>query len=306
MNPARLIVADRLRPFNRWAPRGYGFLYKLLLGKYSDGESDPELKQKLARRYRVFFDRKLDAYVVADLADWTSRSHYYRGVHYDRNVPLLIDRLLTRGGTFFDVGANRGIHSLHAARVLDGRGHVFSFEPNPATFDELKAHLTINKISNCTAFNIGIAAASAELELNLFKDDHSGTCSFLASGEVASTVSVPVRPLDDVVDAKALQGPIFVKIDVEGYEHEVLKGMKRILARHDVTVLCELTDRWLLKLGSSVESVMADMASHGYRILYPKVRYRHVATEILDLLPESPHEAGRQFDAVFVRAGAAV
>lgn len=304
MTPTRFTVAEQLRPIHRWAPRGYGFFYKLLLGKhYGDYPGDKELKRNLGQRYRVFRDKNLGAYVCADLGDWASRAHYFKGIYYDRTVPLLIDHLLAGGGTFVDVGANRGMHTLHAAKVLGARGHVYSYEPNPDTFDVLKAHLVMNQLRNCTPVNIGIADVTTELKLNLFSDDHSGTCSFIVSADVAKTVAVPVRPLDAVLDAASLIGPVLVKIDVEGFEHQVLKGMTSLLSRPDVTVICELTDAWLRKTGSSVDAVVVDMAKHGYRMLLPQIRYRYWLKEIIDLQPldTPPHE--RQFDAVFVRTG---
>ena len=302
MTPTRLNIAELVRPINRWAPRGYGFFYKLLLGKhYGDYPGDNEIKQKLDLRYRVFRDDNLGAYVCADLGDWAGRAHYYKGIYYDRIVPLLIDRLLLAGGTFVDVGANRGLHTLHAARVLGSRGHVYSFEPHPETFEVLKAHLVMNQLRNCTPFNIGISEINAELALNMFNDDHSGTCSFVTSGEVTKTVLVPVHPLDEVLDAASLTGPILVKIDVEGFEHQVLKGMAQLLSRPDTTVICELTDEWLRKTGSSVDAVMVDMSKHGYRLLLPEVRYRHWLKEVLILKSASTPPNVRQFDAVFVR-----
>lgn len=302
MTPIRLRIAELVRPIHRWAPRGYGLSYRLLLGKYfGDYPGDRELKQGLDQRYRVFRDNNLGAYVCADLGDWASRAHYYKGIYYDRTVPLLIDRLLADGGTFVDVGANRGLHTLYAARILGSRGHVYSFEPNPETFDILKAHLVMNQLHNCTPANIGIAHAAAELKLNMFNDDHSGTCSFVASGDIARTVSVPVLPLDEVLANESLRGPVLVKIDVEGFEHQVLKGMEKILARHDVTVICELTDEWLRKTGSSISFVMADMATRGYRMLLPKICYRQLIKEVIHLQPVDIPPNDRQFDAVFVR-----
>lgn len=302
MTPTRLALAELVRPIHRWAPRGYGFFYKLLLGQHYGGyPGDKELKQRLVQRYRVFRDHNLGAYVCADLGDWASRAHYYKGIYYDRSVPLLIDRLLVAGGSFVDVGANRGLHTLYAARVLGSRGHVYSFEPHPETFAVLQAHLVMNQVRNCTPSNIGVADVAAELRLNLFSDEHSGTCSFVASGEVAKTVLVPVRPLDEVLDAASLAGPVLVKIDVEGFEHLVLKGMTQLLARPDTTVICELTDEWLRKTGSSAAAVVADMARHGYRMLLPEVRYRYWLKEALALQPLDTPPNEPQFDAIFVR-----
>ncbi|TWT46078.1 Methyltransferase domain protein [Phycisphaerae bacterium RAS1] len=275
-----------------------------MLGRnYGDYPGDPELKRTLARRQRVFWDSNLGAYVQADLGDWSCRQHYFKGVYHDRIVPLLIDALLSDGGTFIDIGANRGIHTLHAARVLRGRGRVLAFEPNPATFDVLRAHLTINQISHCTTFNMGLAAEAGELRLNSFADDHSGTCSFVESGAVTASVSVPVRRLDDVLAADELAGPVLVKIDVEGFEHEVLRGMEQTLRRNDLAVVCEVTDEWLRKTGSSAAGLIEHLTSRGFRGRLPRVRYVSLLREGLELheLREIPE--GPQFDAVFAREG---
>jgi FkbM family methyltransferase len=303
MTPPRLRFAEFFRPIYRWAPRGYGFFYKLLLGNYYSGyPADPELKRVLDRRFRVFWDKYLQAYIYVDIGDWACRAHYFKGIYYDRIVPLLIDRILsTNGGVFLDIGANRGMHTLYAARVLGKKGKVYAFEPNPSTFEVLKAHLTINQIENCIPMNIGISSAEDVLRLNMFSDYHSGTCSFVSSSEVVAEVAVPVRRLDDVVDADALVGPVLVKIDVEGFEHNVLQGMTRILARPDVTVICELTDAWLRQTGSSAHALVADMVSRGFKPMLPRVEYVHWIRECLVMEPLGEHPSGPQFDAVFVR-----
>lgn len=306
MTPIRLRLAEMFRPIRHWAPRGYGFIYgRLMSERFVNFKGDPELKQRLDHRarYKVFYDEYLGANVCTDLGDWASRAHYFEGIYYDRTVPMLIDRVLSGGGTFIDVGANRGLHSLYAGRVLGSRGHVYSFEPNPETFEVLKAHLTMNQVRNCTPINIGISDTDAELKLNLFNDGHSGTCSFVASRQVVEAVSVPVRPLDEVLDATTLAGPLLIKIDVEGFEHRVLKGMKRFLARTDATVICELTDEWLRQAGSSADALVADMVDSGYRVTVPHVRYRHLVKEYLDLKPFDTLPRASQTDVVFARNG---
>lgn len=304
LTPWRIKLAECLRPIRRWAPRGYGFIYRQVLGRYyGDYPGDPELKRTLSRRYRVFWDYNLRAYVQADLGDWACRQHYYKGVYHDRIVPLLVDAILADGGTFIDIGANRGIHTLYAARVLGDRGTVLAFEPNPSTFDVLRAHLTINQIANCTTFNLGLAAEPGELALNAFGDDHSGTCSFVPSAKVSASVAVPVRRFDDVVDVGGLRGPVLVKIDVEGYEHEVLRGMERALQREDLAIVCEVTDAWLKMTGSSAESLIEHLAAFGLRAHLPSVRYVSLLREGLALRELRGIPSGPQFDAFFKRSG---
>jgi FkbM family methyltransferase len=296
-------VAECFRPIRAWAPRGYGFLYKRLLGEYYGSfRSDPEVKQRLEQRNRVIRDRYLGAYVCVDLGDWAGREHYFKGIYYDRTVPLLVDRIFSGGrGTFIDVGANRGMHTLYAARSLQRGGRVYSFEPNPETFEVLKAHLVMNRIRNCVPVQAGLADSRAELSLNLFADDHSGTCSFVPSAEVARTVKVPVLALDETLDPDSLEGPVFVKIDVEGFEHRAAKGMPRLLGRPDVTVLCEVTDEWLRAAGSSAEGLVGYMRSLGYELQFPEIRYDYWVRERLEMTALGSAPQLQQFDAVFTR-----
>jgi FkbM family methyltransferase len=290
-------MAEFFRPIRAWAPRGYGYLYKRLMGEYYGSfRSDPDIKQ----RHKVIRDRYLGAYVCVDLGDWAGREHYFKGIYYDRTVPLLIDRIFPEGrGTFIDVGANRGLHALYAARALQRAGRVYAFEPNPETFEVLKAHLVMNRLRNCVPVQAGLADAKAELLLNLFADDHSGTCSFVASAEVVSTVAVPVLVLDEALAPASLEGPVFVKIDVEGFEHRALKGMPRLLDRPDVTVLCEVTDEWLRAAGSSADALVGDMQSRGYELQFPEIRYDYLVRERLALKSLVSAPKLQQFDAVF-------
>lgn len=301
MMPWRLQIAELIRPIRLWTPRGYGFIYKKLLGYYYNYPADAGLKESLEKRHRVFYDNFLQAYVYVDIGDWACRAHYFKGIYYDRTVPLLIDRLLTDGGTFIDVGANRGIHTLYASKILGDKGRVYAFEPHPVTFEVLKAHLIINGIKNCTPFNIGVSKEEGTLNLNMFADEHSGTCSFVNSGEVFESVSVPIQNLDRMLEVKSLRGPLLIKIDVEGYEHHVLEGMESLLERSDINIVCEITDQWLRQAGASAASLFEFLMSRGFSAYLPNLTYRNIIKENLDLILLNNIPDERQFDVVFMR-----
>lgn len=68
----------------------------------------------------------------------------------------MIDSCLSDGGTFVDIGANRGIHTVYAAKRLQGKGVVYAFEPHPKTFKVLEAHLTMNQIEERRSVQCGL------------------------------------------------------------------------------------------------------------------------------------------------------
>lgn len=304
MDSFRMVIAELFRPYSKWTPRGYGFVYRLLLGSYyGNYPADSWLKKTLICRHRVFWDSTIRANVYVDIGDWACRMHYFQGIYYDRIVPALINRILKNGGTFIDVGANRGIHSLCAAVALKGKGQVIAFEPHPTTFGVLKAHMVINGVANCELKNMGLAAEKGELFLNAFSDDHSGTCSFLATSEIAEQVTVPVSTLDDEIEIDHVSGPILLKIDVEGFEHLVIQGANSLLEREDVTVVCEVTDKWLKQAGSSAHQLYEDMIARGYKPFLPSIRFKSLIFESLELQSINELPNRRQFDIVFIKKG---
>jgi FkbM family methyltransferase len=300
----RLAAAELMRPLVCWMPRGSARAYRMLLGPVgSTFHGDAPVREVLRDRRRVFYDRHIDAYVEVDLADWAQRWHYFRGVYYDKFVPLLISQFLPCGGTFLDIGANRGIHTLYACRTLGRAGRVYAFEPNPRTCRVLESHLSMNLIENCEVFNVGLGDEPGELPLNLFEDRHSGTCSFVATAPVMQKCIVPVRTLDSMADCLNLTKPILAKIDTEGYELKVLRGMGSILVQENVVVICEVTDPWLRKLGSSACELFAMMADHGFKAYRPETHFAGLISEKLLLrpCPQPPDEFS--VDVVFAKEG---
>jgi FkbM family methyltransferase len=272
---ARFECAALLRPLLYRLPRGYGLAYRLLLGPMcSTYRGDALLKDKLSSRYRVFYDRHLACNVLADVGDAGSRNHYVLGRYYESFVPLIISSCLKESDTFIDVGANRGVHTMFASRYLSS-GHVFAFEPNPRTFQVLQAHLTMNALNNCRIYNVGLSDENGTLELNLFADDAPSGCSFIDKGEnlVKQRFTVPVQRLDDVLGPIAPGGRVLIKIDTEGFEHHVIRGMEQLLENHQVAIVTEIVNDWLQKAGSSAQALFDDLVGRGFRAYRCSTRF---------------------------------
>jgi FkbM family methyltransferase len=301
----RLRLACLLRPILGRVPRGYGKAYGYLLGR--EGSSylaDPYFKQNLERRHRIFYDRHIGCYVLADLGDATSRNHYVLGRYYENFIPLLIRRLLEPGDTFIDIGANRGVHTMFAARYLrDGR--VISFEPHPPTFRILQAHVTINHLGNCELHNIGLSDEEGTLELRLFADDAPSGCSFIDKGygRVQRTFAVPIRRLEDVLGGEPPKTNTLIKVDTEGFDHRVTRGMGRLLESDRLAIVTEVMDDWLRKAGSSAHAFFEDLVGRGFRAFLPRVGFRGFTERlILEPLSQVPQKSD-QYDLVFAKPG---
>lgn len=217
-------------------------------------------------RRRVFWDSEREAFFITYLVDWRSRRHACTGRNPDEFLRLLIDLFLQDGGTFVDVGANRGIHAVYAAGKLRGKGWVYAFEPHPKSFKILEAHVTMNQLDNVRMYNVGLSDEPGTLVLHEFVGQGLDVCSFLPDsfGEPSGTREVAVWRLEDHADLVPFSGSTLVKIDTEGFDLHVLKGMGTLLDYDDLTVVTEVNDGWLTKAGGSAQELFDFMHARGF------------------------------------------
>jgi FkbM family methyltransferase len=184
-----------------------------------------------------------------------------------------IARLGIRPRTILDVGANVGQFAVAAAKVFaDAR--IYSFEPNPEVVPKLRA--TVYSLPNVTVHEFGLGDVHGELEFFVNRD--SQVSSFLPLGErrreafpdstVERTTKVPVRTLDSVFAETHMEGPVMLKIDVQGFEDRVLKGGLRALDAVDHVVM-ETAIAPLYDGEIDIGEAMSMMYNLGYTLRQP-------------------------------------
>lgn len=148
--------------------------------------------------------------------------NWYFGLHEFSDMAFVL-HMLRDDDLFADVGANVGSYSVLASGVTGAR--TIGFEPVPDTFRKLMRNVDINGIADrFTGHNIGLSAREETLRFTSGRD----TVNHVVVGaSEEATIDVPVRRLDDVLAGEV---PVVIKIDVEGWEAEVLAGMPQTLA----------------------------------------------------------------------------
>jgi FkbM family methyltransferase len=159
--------------------------------------------------------------------------NYYRCGFYEQGTMHVIHHCLRPGDTFVDAGASVGQMSFLAARRVGLSGHVLSFEPAPERIDDLELGVELNALSNVRVFPVGLAAETAEVSLYM-----RGSPSMVDQANAEDTVTVGVRRLDDVVAELGLPEVRMIKIDVEGFESNVLAGAQHLLASAHPPIVC--------------------------------------------------------------------
>jgi FkbM family methyltransferase len=231
------------------------------------------------------------------LAEWL----FYTG-HWQPALSRWLVSTLKPGDTFVDVGANSGYFSLLAATSVGATGRVVAVEACPTTFENLRANLAHNWPMSKPVRALHLAASDAQGHATLYQHRneplYNTTVAGAGAGGVAAASDVwSVLQKSAALDAGALSAvsalaaetsswrevqvqrarlddvlcgdetsPRVVKIDVEGGEWAVLRGLDRLLRRADlaVDIVVELSPKWLKLQASSAKALLAHMRARGF------------------------------------------
>jgi FkbM family methyltransferase len=178
---------------------------------------------------------------------------------------------LSAGAVFLDVGAHIGYDTLKGSVKVGQAGTVIAFEPNPRTLEQLRANIAASHASNVIVEPI--ACTDSEQMLTLYDstpEGNSGASSLsLANADELKRGSLPSysvqgRPIDHVITELHVQRVDEIKVDVEGAEFLVLRGLRETLERYHPRVVVEVLRSQLASMNASPEDLIAFMKDLGY------------------------------------------
>jgi FkbM family methyltransferase len=173
-------------------------------------------------------------FCVADEGDKIQAKHA-RGRFWEREEMAVMAAHFAPGGTFIDIGANVGNHALFAALFM-GAARVVAFEPNPPAMAILRANVALNGLEgvvDLTNLGWGLSDAEGAGFSTVTKRANLGATRLVADGQGG----IPVRTGDAMLAGTRAD---FIKLDVEGMEIAVLRGLAATLARDRPPVFLEL------------------------------------------------------------------
>jgi FkbM family methyltransferase len=166
-------------------------------------------------------------------------SLYYFGTYEEGTLDFIISRLKP-GDIFFDIGANIGLMSIVAAKSVGEKGKVYAFEANPETEKILRSNVELNHIDNIICINKAVGNSNGRINIYDNWEVNRGGSTLIKPSNEARSFEVELISIDSH-DAYAQLPVRMVKIDVEGFEMDVLKGMEKMLTRQnapDLIVEC--------------------------------------------------------------------
>jgi len=193
----------------------------------------------------------------------------YRPIYFtykywsDRDKIRLIKTHVKPGMKVLDIGANIGFYTSFLSKLVGKGGTVYAFEPDEDNFKYLE-RLTKN-LANVKLANVacgeksGVTYLYKSQEMNI---DHQ----VYDSGESREKITVKIVSLDDYLQNEK-DGIGFVKMDVQGYEYHVFRGMKKVIARSkEMFIISELSPYCLKKAGASAEAYLSEVKLAGFDV----------------------------------------
>ncbi len=164
-----------------------------------------------------------------------------------------IDQNVKSGDIFYDIGANVGVYTIFAASRTGAEGKVYAFEPHGANFARLIDNITANSLQQ-TVSPVNFALHNREGFFPfLYESSAVGTSGSQLSADLDSNRNENVPPIceqkyattiDHLIDSDEIKAPHHIKIDVDGNEILILKGMSRLLSgtHRPVSIQVEMND----------------------------------------------------------------
>jgi FkbM family methyltransferase len=215
----------------------------------------------------------LEVFLDSSMDQWLLKESLIRQDH-----AMLTSLLrLEPGDVFIDVGANIGFYSILASKRVGVQGRVLAFEPSYREYCRLLHNVRLNQSNNVVCYNLGLGDHSGQFSF-LEAEGHTGLGHFASDEptQLGRTRILPVLPLSMLHDHIPKSGRIGIKIDVEGAELNVLRGMPTLLTEDRVSfVVAEITPTFLRRFGDTKEALYKLMTCHGFRSLHDSEEWQY-------------------------------
>ncbi|MDD3875259.1 MAG: FkbM family methyltransferase [Bacteroidales bacterium] len=217
-------------------------LFSFNIGKYPLYKQIQYLHFRINRKlnfktntYKLKPDSKVSFFLKFQPNTDFHRHSLYAAGAYERDITAHIIDAAPKQDIFLDVGACIGYYTILAASINPFL-QIFSFEPDPLSFTELECNIDLNNCSNIKAFNF--AAGSERGDKLLYKGLFPEQNSLIRNKEKkVETLLVKTEKIDGILSFT--QKNILIKIDTEGYEFEVVKGMQELIKNNNCTLIFE-------------------------------------------------------------------
>lgn len=181
-------------------------------------------------------------------------------------LKTLLDKLQP-ADTVWDIGASYGIYTIFFSLKVN-KGNVFAFEPEKATYKLLTKNIQLNNLKNVTPLQMALGDIEGITELHISESANIGTHSLAVRTDYPISrkgQKIQIQKGSDLVKQNAILSPTAIKIDVEGAELNVLRGIETILSSPVLRLVqIEIHPKLLPLFGGTLENIFMLMELNGF------------------------------------------
>jgi len=213
-------------PFIILANRYTGHVkYQLL--KIQSRKKGPEILVEINKRYNMYLNPE-DKGVCSELGINRTREVFSTG---------FFEKIITEDMAIIDIGANIGYYALLESQ-LASKGQVYAIEPVPENFNLLLKNIELNGCRNISTYNFAIGNVNGFLDMYVYDKCNWSSFTRIPDEKIVDIIQVPIMTLDTFIESHVSAHPCFIRMDVEGFEYEILKGSQNTLRSAGPLIIC--------------------------------------------------------------------
>jgi FkbM family methyltransferase len=171
------------------------------------------------------------------------------------------------GDVFIDVGANFGYYTSLGASIVGEKGRVFAFEPSPVANIVIENMIADSNINNVVLIKSAVGDTNGAVDLYMPNTEYLHSPSIMQSDIDFTPIQISVVTLDNFEPFKGIDEIKLIKIDVEGYEPNVLDGMDNLIKEKRVkNIFCEFNSWWLERNSITSKQLLERFLDYRYKI----------------------------------------
>jgi len=205
-----------------------------------------------------------------DVAIHTSADNYIEWTilstgTYEDEINKLIKITLKHGDVALDIGGNIGLQSIRMSQAVGAEGKVFAFEPLSHLQEKFSRNVKLNKANNVKLFPFALSNIESEADFSIDKGNwNQGTFSIANNQGGTEIQHVSIKVADEIPEIKTLKRADLIKIDVEGFEYQVLLGLKQTIEKHKPRIIFEYDSNYWLKHEQNIEDCFSFLSKLNY------------------------------------------
>ncbi len=196
--------------------------------------------------------------MLLDPSEWVQQDILVHGAT-EPGTLRLIAKLVAPGDAVIDVGAHVGHHALVAAKAAGPAGKVIAIDPQPYNADRVARNAQLNGMANVLTIIAAAGDKPGFIKLPIQSDRDRARLSLLEAGpgDTGALVEVPLRRIDEIIESAGLPAVKLIKIDVEGFELEVLLGLAATAAKC-ANIILEVLDTSMSDRNGKIARFLTD------------------------------------------------